>query len=445
MSPLDMYPLKVLISAYACRPGKGSEPGVGWNLARELAQHHCVWVITRANNRAETEAYLRQHPIPQLTVIYCTLPAWVERLNHQQRWVHAHYYLWQIAVYFTVRQLHAIHHFDLVHHVTYVRYSSPSFLALLPIPFVWGPVGGGESAPAAFWQDFDQRAQRYEQLRNLARRVGEFDPFVRLTARRSVLARATTEETAQRLRALGASQVEVYSQLGLCEAEITELADYADHRASNRVSEEPPRFLSIGRLLHWKGFHLGLRAFAIADLPSNTEYWIVGDGPERDRLQSLAQSLGIAQRVKFWGELSREKTLEMLAHTLALIHPSLHESGGLVCLEAMAAQCPVICLALGGPAIQVTDATGIKIPADSPAQAVQDIAAAISQLANTPELAAKLGQRAQQRVRNHYHWATKAAALAKLYPTLLPVSPERPSAEAGPILSPAPVSSDAHP
>ena len=58
--------LKVLMSAYACEPGKGSEPGVGWTVAREMARHHDIWVITRANNRPVIEAELARNPQPGL-------------------------------------------------------------------------------------------------------------------------------------------------------------------------------------------------------------------------------------------------------------------------------------------------------------------------------------------------------------------------------------------
>jgi len=54
-------PLKVLLSAYACRPDMGSEPGVGWNMARELVKHYKIWVITRAENRPFIEAELTSH------------------------------------------------------------------------------------------------------------------------------------------------------------------------------------------------------------------------------------------------------------------------------------------------------------------------------------------------------------------------------------------------
>jgi glycosyltransferase involved in cell wall biosynthesis len=238
--------------------------------------------------------------------------------------------------------------------------------------------------------------------------LGELDPFVHLTARRSILARATTEDTAERLRKLGATNVEVFSQLGLSEEEITHLAKYAH---SDRHSL---KFISIGRLLHWKGFHLGLRAFARADLPENAEYWIVGDGPELKRLQILARELEIAHRVKFWGKLSRQETLAKLGKCLALIHPSLHESGGLVCLEAMASARPVICLNLGGPALQITKTTGFKIDANTPEQAVNDLAVAIAHLAD-PKLSLNLGLSAQQRIKEVYSWDKKGQNLAELY------------------------------
>lgn len=59
----------VLISAYSCRPAMGSEPGVGWNTARELVKQHRVWVITRDDNRPMIEAELARNPIPGLSTL----------------------------------------------------------------------------------------------------------------------------------------------------------------------------------------------------------------------------------------------------------------------------------------------------------------------------------------------------------------------------------------
>jgi glycosyltransferase involved in cell wall biosynthesis len=397
------------MSAYSCEPGKGSEPGVGWNFVRAVAKYHEVWVLTRPDEGREViEAELARNPIPNLHFIYFTLPIWGGGWKWKFGAMQLHYYLWQIQAYFVARRLHRQIDFDIAHHVTFVKYSRPSFLCLLPIPFIWGPVGGGEFAPRAFWQDFSLSNKIHETVRMLACWVFESDPFARLTAQRSVLAKATTEDTAARVRKMGARNVQVYSESGLPREEIARLAQ------CSVSSDSPVRFASVGRLLHWKGFHLGLRAFAQAKLP-DAEYWVFGDGPEKKRLQCLADKLGIAQQVKFWNKLPREETLRKLGECTALVHPSLHDSGGWVCLEAMAAGRPVLCLDLGGPAVQVTEQTGFKVPAHTPEQAVRDLSEGMVSLAKDLDLRVRMGEAGRRRVSEMFDWEVKASHLAQLY------------------------------
>jgi len=64
------------MSAYACEPGKGSEPGVGWNWAREMSRWHDVWMLTRANNRPTIEGALQQGESAGLHCLYFDLPRW---------------------------------------------------------------------------------------------------------------------------------------------------------------------------------------------------------------------------------------------------------------------------------------------------------------------------------------------------------------------------------
>jgi glycosyltransferase involved in cell wall biosynthesis len=292
-----------------------------------------------------------------------------------------------------------------------VRYSCPSFLSLLPIPFIWGPVGGGESAPLPFWADFNWKNKLYESLRWAWRALGELDPFAHLTAQRSAIAYATTEDTAQRLSKLGAANVQRLSESGMSQFEIEQLSQCPPPTGS------PVRFINIARLLHWKGIYLGLRAFASANLP-NAEYWILGEGPELARLQSLALDLGIGDRVKFWGLLPREEVLVKLGQCSALVHPSLHDSGGWVPLEAMASGRPIICLDLGGPSELVTPEIGIKVPAHSPEQAVSDLGKAMVKLAEDSNLCVQMGQAGQQKVKEFYSWEAKGKLLAHIYKEL---------------------------
>ena len=402
--------MKILISAYSCEPGMGSEPDVGWNIVREAAKYNQVWVLTRLDESQDIiKAELARNPIPNLHFVYFTLPFWQDsRRWGQSGGMQLHYYLWQIQAYFVARRLHQKIGFDLSHHVTFVKYSHPSFLSLLPIPLIWGPVDGGEFAPISFWQDFSWNGKIDEIARRWDRWIGEQNPLVRLTAKKSAVVCSTTNDTAQRLYQMGASHVHILPESGLSAEDIKHLNQY-------EIANEPiVRFISMGRLLHWKGFHLGMRAFAQANL-LNTEYWIVGDGPEWHQLQTLASDLGIAKKVKFWGRLPREKALDLLRDCHVLVHPSLHDSGGWVCMEAMAAGRPVICLDLGGPAVQVTDTTGFKIAADEPYQAVRDLAAAMIHLVQNPELRIAMGQAGRKLVNENYSWQVVGERLNQLY------------------------------
>ncbi len=400
--------LKVLVSAYACQPRSGSEPGVGWNLTQELARRHDVWVVTRANNRVDIEDELRRASPAPVHYVYHDLPNWVRFWKRGPRGVRAYYYLWQLSLTQRVRRLFDDVRFDIAHHVTFVQYWMPSCLATLPTRFVWGPVGGAEAVPKAFRWDLGAKGVGYETAREIAKAIGERDPFVRLTARRSSIALATTPDTARRLRALGAKRVLVRSEAGLSDAEVEQLG------TALGAPDGRMRFISIGRLIHWKGFQLGLEAFHAAGM-SEAEMWLVGDGPERSRLEARSRQLGLGPRVRFLGRLSREEALRKLLECDVLMHPSLHDSGGWVCLEAMAAGKPVICLDLGGPGLQVTDETGVRVVAQSPGQVVGDLAAAMRRLGASADLRKEMGRNGRERVRGHFRWPTKITMLEEIY------------------------------
>jgi len=414
--------MRVLISAYACEPDKGSEPAVGWGIACAMARRHDVWVLTRANNRRAIEASLARGAMPGAEpgagpardgsgppprFAYYDLPTWCRWWKRGGRGLRLYYYLWQLGALRVARRLHRERPFDLIHHVTFVKYWTPSFGALMPAPLVWGPLGGGDSTPRAFLRGLGWSGWTYELVRDVARRLGELDPLVRLTARRSSVALAATEATESRLRRLGARRVERLSQVALTEDEL-------GHLAAPPPATGPIRLLSVGNLLHLKGFHLGLEAFARAGL-EDCEYWLVGDGPERGRLERRARRLGITGRVRFLGRLTRDETLATMRRCHVLVHPSLHDSGGLACAEAMAAARPVICFDLGGPAEQVRPETGVRVPAVTPEAAVPALAEAMRRLARSPGERERLGAAARRRAERELVWGRRAERLDAAY------------------------------
>src|ERR1700677_4079861 len=301
--------------------------------------------------------------------------------------------------------------FDIVHHATLGRYWSPSLISLLPVPFIWGPVGGGESAPPAFWSSFSARGKVFEVSRDFARKLGECDPFVKVTARRAAIALAATEETATKLRRLGSQRVVVHPQFGMTKDERRFFAQLGTRR------EKPFRLISIGRMLPWKGFHLGLLAFAkLQESHPNAEYWIVNDGIEMSYLKALARRLGVEPKVTFWGKLPTiQDVYGKLAQCDVLVHPALHEAFGNVCLEALASGRPAICLDLGGPGLQVKEGTGIKVAPTTPEATVAELAAAMVRLASDPDLCSSMGRAARLSVEEHFDWDRKGEFMAQVY------------------------------
>lgn len=423
--------MKVLLSAYACRPNAGSEPAVGWNLACALAAYCDVWVLTRESNRRAIEQALSDHPVPRLQFAYYDLPPALRFWKRGQRGLYLYYFLWQLGGLAMARKLHRAIGFDLVQHVTFVQFWTPSFLPLLGIPFIWGPVGGAEVTPWRFLASLGVRDCAYELARSAAVSAAQFNPFVRMTARRSALALATTPVTESRLSSLGAKRVERMSQLALTAADRKAL------RRPNTPHGQRLRIVSIGRLLPWKGTSLGLAAFARAGL-SGAEYWIVGDGPDRGRLAAQVQRLGIEDRVRLLGTLPREETLHVLRQCDILLHPSLHDSGGWVCVEAMAAGIPVICLDRGGPATLISSSAGLCIRAKSPGETVAAIADALATLAGDPDRRRSMGSAGQSRAAEYFDWDARALRLVELYATVLPATTDAESPTAR-RLQPAPL------
>ncbi len=171
--------MKVLISAYACEPNKGSEPGVGWNWARAAAAQHDVWVLTRSNNRTPWRLRSSHEPTPSLHFVYLDLPPWLRFWKRGRHGVRLYYNLWQLAAGTKARRMHAERQFDVVHHVTFANAWLPALVCSTPAPFVLGPVSGGQSVPLRLLPVLGATASVSEILLRLGRFLSRLNPLVR--------------------------------------------------------------------------------------------------------------------------------------------------------------------------------------------------------------------------------------------------------------------------
>lgn len=416
-------PLRVLLSAYACEPHKGSEPGVGWNWASQAARHHQVWVLTRANNRAAIEASLQQTPVPNLHFVYYDLPRWARFWKRGGVGIRPYYVLWQAAAYWVARRLHRMVGFHIVHHVTFNTMEVPGFLWLLPAPFVWGPVGGGQEPAPALRSYFGGRWHR-EQLRVLRKRVARFNPILRLAARHAKAVLVANADTAERLPRLR-------SKITIRELETAIDLQPLDPPGP---ASGPFTVLWAGSLIWRKGPALALDALAALKRRGVAfQAHFIGDGPLRQALQERIRILELESVVRLHGQVPYADIHRYYMSSHAFLFSSLHDTSGNVLLEAMAHALPVVTLDHHGAREIVSSDSGIKVPVHDQAQVIAGLASALERLAGDPALRQVMGQAGRRRVAQVYGWDHKGELLRALYARIaraegVPASDQRVSA-----------------
>jgi phosphatidyl-myo-inositol dimannoside synthase len=167
--------------------------------------------------------------------------------------------------------------------------------------------------------------------------------------------------------------------------------------------------LSVGRLVSRKGQDMVIRALPqLLRQTPNVTYLIVGDGPDRVRLEELAAQAGVRDNVVFAGEVEDDRLPDIYAISDAFVMPSRDQSDtgdvegfGLVFLEASACSKPVVAGRSGGIPDAVLDGvTGLLVDPLDP----EAIAAALSRVLSSPEMADRLGREGRARVEREFTW-----------------------------------------
>lgn len=406
--------MKILISAYACDPYQGSEPGVGWTAVCRIAREHQVWVLVHTRHeegwaRARSEGLVP----PNVTVRFLG-----ENFPWNPNRFLAHIQSWRSFVAFNkivLQAAEAWHReigFDLCHHVTIATWRTGSPLWQLPVPFVWGPIGGGGYIPTAFRSMLSPSARAFESARdwNTARSLRSA-AFQRCVKEAAVIF-AANEETEALLKPHRGERPLV--QLPI--ASISREKAVAFQRPAGQAATGPLRLFAGGNMEGRKGVSLALKALAqVAAAGVDFRYTVAGGGPEIPALVKLAGELGLGERVEFHPGFSGDAYLAALHATDVYFLPSFRESTPVTLLEAYLAGCyPVVAdtsaqgeivRMAGGSAVPVTDMEGL----------IRGLAEAVIECHRTrAELPAKV-EASRLRVISHFDSERYDRAIADAY------------------------------
>jgi glycosyltransferase involved in cell wall biosynthesis len=368
----DDRPTQILAFAYACEPDKGGEPGAGWTWARMLGRVGQVVVLTRKNNRASIDKALPSIPErDQLHFEYVDLPWWMRTWKQGPRGAHIYYFLWQLAALKKARSLTDGRPPDIVWHLTWANAWLGTIAPLLPYPFVYGPVGGGVGTPWRLSATLGWRGFLSELARALARASARYlNPLARLAWRKAAVILVQNPETSRWFPSGLQWKAVLFPNVVLEEESLPPPRPLTARNG-------PQTLLYVGRLLPLKGVSLAIRTLTL--LPG-WELLICGAGPDLDRLKKLGRRLRVDDRIRFLGALPRDLVRRLMRESAdVLVFPSLHDEGGFVVVEALAAGLPVVCLDRGGPRVL----GGNAVPASSVSATVFALARAALDAAGT--------------------------------------------------------------
>jgi glycosyltransferase involved in cell wall biosynthesis len=170
----------------------------------------------------------------------------------------------------------------------------------------------------------------------------------------------------------------------------------------------------VGRLVPYKACDLALRAAAPILQGDLARFTVVGDGPERKRLEQLTRLLGIEKAVSFCGMLSHSETLQRLRTADVLVFPSIREFGGGVIFEALAVGAVPVVVDFGGPGDIVHPGVGYKVSLTNESDVVSQMRKVLGDLARDPGLLERLRQQGMFYARDSLSWDGKARIVTQI-------------------------------
>lgn len=409
---------RVLVSALACHPQRGSEAFFGWSAVCALREEYDLDVLIEENSREALRQENEKNPLGfrahfvgrkrtfHSNRLIARVQSWIQTFESPD------------LILAKGAELHRTRPFELSHHITISTWRTPCHLWRLKIPLIWGPIGGGESFPWECRSVLSPSAQIFEAARESSNWISKRSRAIVASARKAAWILAANQETRKLLAGLrGAAEgLEIQSPAIFSSTRIAELKKGVDAKPETA----PLRMFAGGNLEGRKGVAIALKALKIVKMEGIPFiYQLGGDGPERRYLERLAWELGLDRQVIFQDSLHGEKYFKELGQTHIFLLPSLREHTGLTLLEAMLAGCLPVVADTGGPGTFVAPDRGFKIPLGEPEAMAAALAEVICNVHRQRHLIRQLGGEAACFVAQNFTEESYIKKISSLYARVL--------------------------
>lgn len=408
-----MTKLKLLISAYACGPNVGSEPGVGWHFVSYLALEHEVHVIVEKRKWEQPiNEFMEKNPHLKANLKFYFID---KKRNKKLRklWPPSYYYFyrkWQKKAFELAKELDQVENFDILHQLTMVGYREPGYLWKIHKPFVWGPIGGLENSPWSFLPSLGLKGFLFFSGRNLINYL-----------QRNFLVRpknAANHKNGVLISATPNNKVLIKKLWGKDSILMPEIGHYLTHNYKLNIRREEQPLQIVWSGLHIPRKNLALLLSAVKALSIPFELHILGKGEMTKKWQNIAVKFRIEEHCVWHGWLKQELAINVMQKAHVLCITSISDLNSTVTLEGLSYGLPIVALDHCGFSNVITENCGVKIPVNTPKKAALNITKALTKLYDNEVYRQRLSKGAIERSKD-FTWEQKTLDLNKIYAELL--------------------------
>jgi glycosyltransferase involved in cell wall biosynthesis len=408
--------LRILVLAPDANPESISVNLVCYLHAEALARLHTVTLVGRTwNEEALRRAQAPFHVIETITIpwldrVYAWSLRWIFKYNFHSRALTAFSYPLLIAFeWYAWRRMRTrimAGEFDIVLRlspvISVIPSAFPFFLRNYSMPFMIGPINGGLPWPQGFSQASNQKGW-VDNVRGLYR----FMPFARSTYRRAAAIIAGSSQTYAEFAGAYRDKLFFVPENGVSHS-------LCSDTVSRSRRDGKLELIFVGGLVPYKACDLALRAAAPFLRSNLARFTVAGDGPERERLEQLAESLGIKEAVSFCGMLSHSDAMQRLRSADVMVFPSVREFGGGVVFEALAVGAVPLVADFGGPGDIVYPEIGCKVSLTNENDVVSQMEKLLTELVHNRDFLERLRQQGMSYARECLTWEAKAQSVTRI-------------------------------
>ena len=402
----------ILMIAFDCNPMLESESLVAFKTAFHVSENNNVTVITRPKCQSGIEEWFSNNEAPNLHFVYIDCPIYKKTTDFLKGFVRTFFlskYVnkWMSVVVKKIKELSTKTHFDVIHRLTPNSYRIvPDISEFIDSIRVIGPVGGAQEIPDSlmvYAKDKNLFEEKMHRLVNnkillskkFIKRINQFDYIL-----------SCNSETLEALKKSAPNKKHVL---------ITDVGAEENEIISEKESKDSTfTFLWVGRYVFRKGLDMLLEAL-VKLKHEQFKVVMVGDGPEKNKIISKAETLGLEDKIDFIGRVPHSQVDSYYQRADAFVFPSLRESSGGVLAEALSHQLPVIALDIGGAHTICSNKESILIPVSgNKDEIVQLYANGMKSLLENDILNNKK-KNCFNRCENSLSWNKKAALMEAIY------------------------------